>query len=384
MNLNNENIKKIMFIIAFALVFAVCIFNLGTVFFYINILFAVITPFLAGGAMAFVVNIPMKIAEEIFFENKYVSKIKVLYKLKRPLSLIFALLFIIGIIGIVVGIVLPELYSTILSISKNISDFLPKLYDFVKKNADNQIIEKYIYQLQQINWLSMLTDFLNVFTSGAGSVISSTLNVIGSIMSTTFDFLIAFIFCIYVLAQKETLSNHLKIVLKAYLKDNHYKNIVYVAQLTNKTFSSYITGQCLDAFILGVMFFIVLLIAGMPYPMLIGVLIGFTALIPMVGAFIGCIISVLLIFMISPAQSIIFLIIFIILQQVEENLIYPKVVGSSVGLPSIWVIVAVSVGGSLWGVIGMIICIPLFSVMYTLFKDHTKRLLLKKQAKHNI
>lgn len=377
MNLDRENMKKIMFIIAFALIFAVCIFNLGTVFYYINIAYAVVTPFLAGGAMAFVVNIPMKIAEEKFFNNKYTSKVKILNRLSRPLSLVLSFIFILGIVSIVVGIVLPELYSTVLAISGSISEFLPKLYDFVKENVDNAMIEKYIYQLQKINWFNILTDFLNVFTSGAGSVISTTLNVVGSIMSTTFDFLIAFIFCIYLLIQKETLANQTKLVIKAYLKEKYYKKIVYVAALTNKTFSNYITGQCLDAFILGVMFFVVLLIAGMPYSLLIGILIGFTALIPMIGSFIGCVISVLLIFMISPAQSLIFLIIFIILQQIEENLIYPKVVGNSVGLPSIWVIVAVSVGGSLWGVIGMIICIPLFSVLYTLFKDHTKKRLIK-------
>ncbi len=373
MNLDKENIKKILFIISFALVFAVCIFNLNTVLYYINIVFKIIAPFLAGGAIAFVVNIPMKIIEEKLFNNKYTLKIKILNKLSRPLSLLLSLIFIFGLVSIVVGIVLPELYSTILVISRSISDFIPKLYDFAKNNINNEMIEKYIYQLQKINWLSMLTDFFNVFTSGAGSVISTTINVVGSIMSTAFNIFIAFVFCIYLLAQKENLANQTELVMKAYLNEKHYNYAIFVSALINKTFSSYITGQCLDAFILGVMFFVVLLIAGMPYPMLIGVLIGFTALIPMVGTFIGCVISVFLIFIISPAQSVIFLIIFIILQQIEENLIYPKVVGNSVGLPSIWVIVAVSVGGSLWGVLGMIICIPLFSVVYTLFKIHTRK-----------
>lgn len=381
MNLNRDNMKKIMFLIAFTLVMAVCIFNMGTVLYYLNFLFVVAAPFIIGGAIAFIVNIPMKFIEQRLFYNKYIFKSKTAQKFARPVSILLAILFIIGIIAIALGIVLPDLGTTIVSVSNSITVFIPKLYTFVRKYIENEMVEEYIYKLQDLDWLSMLKETLNVFTTGAGSVISTTIGMISSVMSATFNIFIAFVFAIYILSQKETLSNQTKLTLKAFLKDKYYNKIIYVAELTNKTFTNFVSGQCLDAFILGVMFFIVLTIAGMPYQLLISVLVGITALIPVLGCYIGCIISAFLIFMISPIQCVIFLVIFVILQQIEGNLIYPKVVGGSVGLPSIWVLVAVTIGGSLWGVLGMIVFIPLFSVIYTLFKSYVQK---KLGTKHNI
>ena len=229
-----------------------------------------------------------------------------------------------------------------------------------------------------MDWLNMLNDVMGVFTVGAGNVINTTLDIVSVFMSATYNILIAFVFCIYILLQKEYLFRIIRKILKAFASKKVYTELIRIAKLTNNTFSSYVSGQCLDAFILGVIFFVVLMIAGMPYPLLISVLVGFTALIPIIGAFIGCIISMFLIFMVNPTLSIIFLIIFLIIQQIDSNLIYPRVVGGSVGLSPIWVLVAVIIGGNLFGILGMILFIPLLSVIYRLFSEYVEFRISKK------
>lgn len=363
MNLDKNNMKKIMLLITFTLVLAMALFNIKIVLGYASMFLSVLTPFIIGGAMAFVVNLPMKAIEKYIFRNKF-------NKIARPISLVLSFVFILLIIAIVLGVVVPDLYTTISSVSGNIKNFLPKVYDFTRKYVDNTTIREYVFKLQDADWLGMLNGALNIFTTGAGNVISTTVSMVSSVIDITVNIVIALVFCIYILLQKESLIINSKRVLKVFIKEKVYNYIIKVLKLTNTTFSNYVTGQCLDAFILGVMFFVVLLVIGIPYPLLIAVLVGFTALIPLIGAFIGCIISVFLIVMISPADAIIFLIIFIILQQVDENLVYPKVVGDSISLPSIWVLVAVIIGGSLWGVLGMILFIPLFSVAYNLFGEY--------------
>ena len=381
MNLSKENIIKIMFLVIFTLVIAFCVFNFSYVLYYINIAFAVVSPILIGGTMAFIINVPMKFIEKYGFKNKLFIKNRVMNKIARPMSLLLSILFILGIIYFVIRIVVPDLYTTIINIGNNITAFLPEAIVFVSKYIDNETIEKYFYSLMSYDWTNILLNSINAVTVGAGNVISTTLNMVSSVMSTTFNIFMSFIFSVYILLQKEKLLKYCNKAAMAFLSHRNYRKMVYVVDLTYKTFSSYVTGQCLDACILGFMFFVVLSISGMPYPMLIGVVIGFTAIIPMVGCFLGCALSFILIFMISPTQSIIFLIIFIILQQLEETLIYPKVVGKSVGLPSILVLVAVTVGGSLWGVIGMIVLIPLTSVAYTLFNKLVNKKLRNKNLR---
>lgn len=378
MNLDRNNIKKIMFLITFTLVMTLCLFNLNTVFSYVNLFLSVITPFIIGCVMAFIINLPMSVIERSLFKNNKIRNNKFAKSIARPVSLIIALAFLVGIIAIVIGVVLPDLYTTVKSVSVSITNFLPKVYKFARTYIDNEIVEEYIFKLQNMDWFTLLNDFVNVFTIGAGSVISTTIGMVSSVMSTTVTIIFSTVFCIYILLQKETLGRNVKKVLKALLDKKKYYEVIRISNLVNETFSNYVTGQCLDAFILGLLFYIVLLITGMPYRLLIAVLVGFTALIPLVGAFIGCIISMFLLFMISSTKSIIFLVIFIILKQIDENLIYPKVVGSSIGLPSIWVFVALILGGNMWGIIGMILFIPLFSVIYKLFREYINKRIEKK------
>lgn len=224
----------------------------------------------------------------------------------------------------------------------------------------------------------MLQSVIAFFKSGVGNVFDSTISVATSIVGAVTTFAIAFVFACYILLQKEKLHVQVKKILFAYLPEKRANNVLGICSLTYKTFSNFLTGQCVEACILGTMFFITMSIIRLPYALLVGVLIAFTALIPIFGAFIGCAVSAFLILMVDPWKALIFVIMFLVLQQLEGNLIYPKVVGNSVGLPSIWVLAAVSIGGSLMGVVGMLIFIPLLSVVYAIFRGDVYRRLEKK------
>ena len=220
---------------------------------------------------------------------------------------------------------------------------------------------------------------INFFKSGAGSVVDSTITAAKSIVSGLTTFFIAFVFAIYILLQKEKLGVQAKKVLFAFVRRGRAEATVEVLSLTYNTFSSFLTGQCVEAVILGSMFAVSMTILKLPYALLVGMLIAFTALIPIFGAFIGCGVGAFLIFMVDPMKALIFVVLFLVLQQIEGNLIYPHVVGNSVGLPSIWVLAAVSIGGSLMGVVGMLIFIPIVSVVYALFREIVYLKLKKNQ-----
>lgn len=209
-------------------------------------------------------------------------------------------------------------------------------------------------------------------------ILDSTFSVAKNIVSSVATFFIAFVFACYILLQKEKLSVQVRKILYAYLPEKKVGTVLAVCSLAYKTFSNFLTGQCVEALILGLMFFVTMSVIRLPYALLVGILIAFTALIPIFGAFIGCVVGAFLILMVAPVKALIFVVMFLVLQQIEGNLIYPKVVGNSVGLPSIWVLAAVSIGGSLMGVVGMLIFIPLVSVVYTLFRGDVYRRLAEK------
>ena len=219
--------------------------------------------------------------------------------------------------------------------------------------------------------------------NGMTNFLSSTVTVAGSIIGEVMNFLIGFIFAIYILGQKEVLCNQGKRVLSAFCSRKVEAYVLKVFSIANRNFSNFISGQCTEAVILGFMFIIAMTIFRMPYALLVGVLIAFTALIPIVGAFIGCFVGAFLILVNNPIQAVWFVILFLVLQQLEGNLIYPKVVGNKVGLPSIWVLMAVSVGGSLFGVTGMLFFIPLVSTFYMLLRDAVNERNAKKQTREN-
>lgn len=329
--------------------------GIGTVMSYLN-------PFIVGGAIAFIINVPMR-----FIERHLFPKAKKLDKLRRPLALILALLAIAAIIVLVCIIVIPQIADTVSTLTVNIPQYMDNAKAYV-----NKILEKYP-ELQEefqsytgkINWQSVITSVTGWVSNG----VVSTINVAGSAISGIVSAVVGFVFAIYILLQKERLGRQVRMIAYSLLPEKAADNFFKISNMTSDIFSKFLSGQCLEACILGSMFAIVLAVFRMPYVALISVLIAFTALIPIVGAFIGCVIGAFLIFMISPVKAVWFVVIFLVLQQIEGNFIYPKVVGSSVGLPAIWVLAVVTVGGKLMGVIGMLVMIPLSSVLYAIFRE---------------
>ena len=378
MNLNNESIKKIRGLILFTALIVIGLWKYDIILDAIAFLFNIMFPFILGGAIAFILNVPMNFIERVLFSNRAVKDNKIIKKVKKPLSLILSIMLVLGVIFIVIFVVFPQLGNTILMLGDNIKVFLPKVQswaeDLFKNNTE--IIE-WIESIQ-FDWDKMIQSGLDFFKNGAGSVLNTTFAAAKSIVSGLTTFFISAVFACYILLQKKKLTIQIHKVLYAFLPEQKVKAVLAVCSLTYKTFSNFLTGQCMEAVILGTMFFISMSILKMPYALLIGVLIAFTALIPIFGAFIGCVIGAFLILMVNPMQAAGFVVMFLVLQQIEGNLIYPHVVGGSVGLPSIWVLVAVSVGGSLMGLVGMLIFIPIASVIYTLFKEYVHEKLRKK------
>ena len=362
MDLNKKNMKNLMILIVFAVLVLVGVQRIENLAAGFVFLMRIVFPFILGGAMAFILNIPMH-----FLEGRVFAKAKK-KKLVRPVSLVLSILFVVAILQIVLVVVIPEIAATFAGISMNIEAFLPKLEQWLTEAfPDSEQLELWINSLE-FNWDKILQSAVNFLKNGAGNVLSSTVTVAKTVINSLMNFFVGFVFACYILLQKEKLSVQVKKVLYAFLPRHAVEKTLQVAALSYKTFSNFVTGQCLEAVILGTMFFVSMSVLRFPYALLVGVLIAFTALIPIFGAFIGCVLGTFLILVSNPVQAIGFVILFFVLQQVEGNLIYPHVVGGSVGLPSIWVLVAVTVGGSLMGVVGMLIFIPLSSVLYALFK----------------
>lgn len=340
----------------------------------------IIFPFILGGAIVFVINVPMSFLEKKIFENVKKEN-KAVRKLARPVSLLLTIVLVVGVIALVMIGVIPQLTKTMGSLMINITDFIPQIKIWIRDFFhDNREIMKLVDQVQfkpdqAIRW------GISLLGNGAGNMMNTTVSAVGSVVSGLATFFIAFSFACYVLFQKEKLHVQIRKVLFAFLPKQKADAFLKVCSLTYRTFANFLTGQCLEAVILGCMFVVTLSILRMPYALLIGVLIAFTALIPIFGAFIGCAVGSFLIFMVSPKQAIIFIIVFLVLQQIEGNLIYPHVVGESVGLPSIWVLAAVTIGGNLMGIVGMLVFIPLLSVVYTIFRKVVYQRLKKRHIK---
>ena len=345
----------------------------------------IIFPFILGGAIVFVINVPMSFLEKKIFENVKKEN-KTARKLARPVSLLLTIVLVVGVIALVMIGVIPQLTKTMGSLMINITDFIPQIKIWIRDFFhDNREIMNLVDQVQfnpdQFNPDQAIRWGISLLGNGAGNMMNTTVSAVGSVVSGLATFFIAFSFACYVLFQKEKLHVQIRKVLFAFLPKQKADAFLKVCSLTYRTFANFLTGQCLEAVILGCMFVVTLSILRMPYALLIGVLIAFTALIPIFGAFIGCAVGSFLIFMVSPKQAIIFIIVFLVLQQIEGNLIYPHVVGESVGLPSIWVLAAVTIGGNLMGIVGMLVFIPLLSVVYTIFRKVVYQRLKKRHIK---
>lgn len=362
MKLDRSTVLKITGILTFCILLYCALQNTAAVKGGISTVMSYLNPFIVGGAIAFIINVPMR-----FIERHLFPKAQKLDKLRRPLALILALLAIAAIIVLVCIIVIPQIADTLSTLTVNIPQYMDNAKAYVNKTLEKypELQEEFQSYTGKINWQSVITSVTGWVSNG----VVSTINVAGSAISGIVSAVVGFVFAIYILLQKERLGRQVRMITYSFLPEKAADKFFKISNMTSDTFSKFLSGQCLEACILGSMFAIVLAVFRMPYVALISVLIAFTALIPIVGAFIGCVIGALLIFMISPVKAVWFVVIFLVLQQIEGNFIYPKVVGSSVGLPAIWVLAVVTVGGKLMGVIGMLVMIPLSSVLYAIFRE---------------
>ncbi|QUO31425.1 AI-2E family transporter [Coprococcus sp. AF21-14LB] len=390
MNFSKENIKQIRSLIVFTLLLLIGLWKYEVVLDILGFVWGIISPFILGGAIAFILNVPMNFIQKNLFEkNKYFQTEKgkkLRDKLENTVSLVITIFLVISILAVVIFVVVPQLGKTFVTLKRNIEVFIPKIMaDIATLFENNPQILGELNGLQldwkQLNWDNILTTIIDFFRHGAGSVLGSTYQAAKGIVSGMATFFIAFVFACYILLQKKKLAVQIRKVMYAYLKTEQVEKILDVCSLTYKTFSSFLTGQCMEAVILGTMFFVTMGLLKFPYALLVGMLIAVTALVPIFGAFIGCAVGVFLIVMVSPVKALAFIVLFLVLQQIEGNLIYPHVVGNSVGLPSMWVLVAVTLGSSLMGIVGMLVFIPITSVIYSLLRRSVYARLEQKKIK---
>lgn len=379
MELSRDTVKKIKELILFTVLVALALWKYEIVIQVVKFVWNLIFPFVLGGAIAFVINVPMSSLEDKLF-GKWKKENK--KGLTRALSMVLTFALVIGLVILVIFVLVPQLVETFKNLAESITAFLPHLRAWVGNFTNNN--EDIMSLVNQLDFKpdQIVKKAVELLGMGAESVMSGTVEVIGTIVSGFATFFIAFTFSCYILIQKEKLHVQVRKIFFAFIPKRKAEVFLEIFSLTYQTFSNFLTGQCLEAVILGTMFVVTMGLLKLPYALLTGVVIAFTALIPMFGAFIGCFLGAFMIFIVNPKQAIIFIVLFLILQQVEGNLIYPHVVGGSVGLPSIWVLAAVSVGGELMGIVGMLIFIPIVSVLYTLFREYVYLKLKKNKIKH--
>ena len=353
--------KDIIIIISYIALVIFALVNFSKIFTFLGKVISIFSPFLLGIILAFVLNVLNN-----FIEKKIFGKIKpskIWNKIKRPLCITLSLILVFLTIFFVMNLLIPQLKNSASLFTDTLPAYKEDIIGILNKfDIDESTVNKVGEYLD--NFGKVITDYIK---GNSKDVITVTTEVATSVVNIISKGIITLVFAIYMIAQKETLSRQINKVMKAYLKPKTINKINTVGTLANKTFSNFVTGQCLEALIFGSLVFVGMLIFRFPYASTIGVLLGFTALIPIFGAFIGTAIGFILIMMVSPVKAILFVVFIIVLQQIEGNLIYPRVVGKSIGLPGMWVLLSVTVGGSVGGILGMLIATPLCSLLYALF-----------------
>ena len=358
--MKDKSRKDIILIITYIGVIIFALVNFEKIIDVLGHVISIFSPFILGVIFAFMLNVLVNFVERRMFGK--VKPGKRWDKVKRPLSITISLLTVLIIVICVIYLIIPQLNNSISLFIGTLPEYKEDIVGILDKfDVDDSTIEVVSEYLD--NFGKVITDFIK---DNSDDVITVTTEVVGSVINIVSKGVISIVFAIYILAQKETLKRQFSKFMEAYLKAKTIDKIKSVATLANKTFSSFVTGQCLEAVIFGALCFVGMLIFRIPYALPIAVLLGFTALIPIFGAIIGIVLGAILVFMVSPIKAIIFVVLILVIQQIENNLIYPKVVGKSVGLPGMWVLLSVTIGGSVGGLIGLFIATPLCSVIYAL------------------
>lgn len=353
--------KDILFIISYIAIIIFALVNFEKIVTAFNYVINILSPFIVGALLAFILNVLIK-----FIETKIFGKIKggkLWKKIKRPISITVSLILVGLIIYFVMNLLIPQLRNSVSLFTDTLPEYKEDIINILEKfDVEETTVVKVGEYLD--NFTKVITDYIK---GNSKDVLSITTEVATSIISIVSKGIISIVFAIYIIAQKETLKRQVDKLMNAYLKPKVSNKIRDIAVMSNKTFSNFVTGQCLEAIIFGLLCFFGMLILKLPYASTISVVIGFTALIPVFGAIIGTVLGAFLILMVSPVKAIIFVVFVIVLQQLEGNLIYPKIVGKSIGLPGMWVLFSVTIGASIAGIWGMLIATPLFSVLYSIF-----------------
>lgn len=364
--------KDIFKMIFFTVVLIFAFIHIKEIWNFLGFILQLIMPFILGIVIAFVLNILINL-----IETKLLNKAKMSDKSKRTISLLLSLAIVFTFIVVLLLLIIPQLKNTAELFVDNMPMYEENVKELLDKfNIDPEIVNQIEEGVQDFGTVAI--DFIK---NNSDHILEVTIGVASNVISVVVNTVIALVFAIYLLVQKEKLLSQLNKVLKAYLPLNKVSKIRDIAKLSNRICANFVSGQCLEAIIIGVLCFIGMLILGIPYAATISVLIGVTALIPVYGAFIGTIVGAFLIFMVSPIKALIFVIFIIILQQFEGNLIYPKVVGKSVGLPGIWVFVAVTIGAGLAGIVGMLISVPVVSILYSILATDVNYRINAKNSK---
>lgn len=366
MEVTQKNIFKygsIVVLVLALMVYPVQIYNI-----FLNLL-GIIMPLILGGVLAYALNILVVRLENHFFPN---TKMKWLQNSRRGIVILITLIIVILVMTGVFRLVLPQFISALTDFFKSIPAFVTDISNFAEKiNSHSEISDQ--LDTINVNWSSVQAKVMKFLTSGASGLFGSTFKIVTGVAKGLFNFILAFTFAIYILATKEKLTAQVKKAGRAFIKEKHRQKIQYVFDITNKMFSSFIVGQVTEAIILGTLCALGMLLFKFPYALPVGAFVGITSLVPIFGAWAGGAVGFLLIAVDSPLQAVLFVIFIIVLQQLESNLIYPRVVGTSIGLPGIWVLAAITVGGGLGGIVGMLLGVPVAATIYQLFKNEANR-----------
>ena len=377
MYFDKKFMHRVFLLIAGSILFAWLILDTKRASMVFDTIWKLISPFVVGAGLAFVFNVPMRAIERQLADIRKEG-------LRGGMAIVFTIFCLILVIMVVFELLIPQIQLTIDALSARIPSFInrtaAKLTEVLADYPDLGPWLQETLKLDSLNLQDLLTNALTFLWEQVSLVMGGAVNVIGSVTGAIVNAVVAIAFALYCLARKEILARQGRRILYAFLPESTVDEIIRILRLVNTTFSNFISGQCLEAFILGCLFAVAMALFKMPYIPLVSVVIAVTALIPVVGAFVGCIVGAFFILVDDPFQALTFIAMFLVIQQLENNLIYPRVVGTSIGLPGMWVLVAVTVGGGIMGVGGMLLMIPLASVCYTLAREITD----KRLAERNI
>lgn len=386
MKLDRKNVRTILLIIAFAVLLYTAAQNLASVYGAVRAVWRVFGVVITGLAMAFVLNVPLKLFENRVFYGMSEDRRPLVRKLRRPVSLVFALVVSLGLIGILIAVVLPQLTATVAEVAARLPEYISSAVNWLNDFLAGFGIEIESLKNFTVDWEKVFSELTTYLKEGSanveGSSVVDTVTGVGtSVVSTVMNTFLGLVVAVYILAQKERIGRFTRRCIDAFLPQKAASGLARIASMASETFSNFVAGQLADSCILGILCYICMRIFRFPYPEVISVVIGVTSLVPMVGSFIGEVIGALLILIVSPLKALLFVVMVLAIQQVDGAFIYPRIVGRSVGLPGVAVFCAVIVGGNVAGVIGAMIGVPVCALVYALLREAVDARLRRREEK---